>query len=295
MVNGTIVVLGAAGQLGADLVRILGGRAVPLTHADVDVRDAARLASVVPQGTDWVVNTAAFHDVERCEDEAEQAFAVNTLGARNVALAAARVKAGVVFFSTDYVFDGTSDSPYQEGDVVNPLNIYGASKAAGEMMTRLTNPRHLIVRTAYLFGRTGSGKGWNLVSAVLDQARRGNALRVARELVFSPTSTAHLAKKLVEVLETGMAGTIHLTNTGSCTREEFTRFVLAAAGHNASIVSISVAELPWRARRPLRSPLGSTVVPALGLAPMPDWRDAVREYLDRSTDYEPNLHNGTAS
>lgn len=281
MVGGRIAVIGATGQLGAELVQRLGPRAIPISHADADVRDVARLCEVIPAGTDWVVNTAAFHHVERCEEDPETAFAVNAVGAWSAAVAARRAGAGIVFVSSDYVFDGTRETPYQEEDSVNPVNVYGASKVAGEMLTRLANPRHLIVRTAYLFGQHPSGKGWNLVSGLLDEARRGGTLRVARGLVLSPTSTTHLALKLVEVLDLGVTGVIHLTNGGACTREEFTRFVLATAGVNAPIVSISPAELPWRARRPLRSALVSGVLARAGVDPLPDWRDAVREYLGK--------------
>jgi dTDP-4-dehydrorhamnose reductase len=287
MVSGRVAIVGATGQLGADLVRCFGSRALPLSHADVDVRDAARLSVVIPAGTDWVINAAAFHQVDQCEDDPGTAFAVNALGAQNAAAAAARAGAGIVFISTDYVFDGAGESAYREGDPVNPLNVYGVSKVAGEMLTRLANPRHLIVRTAYLFGQRPSGKGWNLVTGTLDQAQRGGPLRVARDVVFSPTSTAHLAAKLVEVLEAGVTGVVHLTNAGSCTREEFTRFLLGAAGLDAPVVSIRAAELPWRARRPLRSPLASEVLGRAGLDPLPDWREAVRDYLR-----EASVHRG---
>jgi dTDP-4-dehydrorhamnose reductase len=279
VVAGPIVVLGAAGQLGADLVHALGDRAVPRTHADVDVRDRAGLAAAIPAGAAWVVNTAAFHNVDACEDDAEQAFAVNALGARHVALAAAAAGAGVVFFSSDYVFDGTAGVPYREHDAPNPLNVYGASKLAGETLTRLANPRALIVRTAYLFGHQRSGKGWNLITGIVEQARRGQELRAAHDLVLSPTFTAHLAARVVELVDAGVTGTVHLAGGGACARDELTRFVLAAAGLEAPVKSISAAELPWRARRPLRSPLASAVLPGLGMRPLPDWRSAVREFL----------------
>lgn len=279
MVAGPVVVLGAAGQLGADLLACLGPRARAVTHADADLRDRAALARVIPAGTAWVVNGAAFHDVDRCEDDAETAFAVNALGAWNVARAAARAGAGVTFVSTDYVFDGTADRPYREDDPVAPLNVYGASKLAGECLTRQGNPRALVARTSYLYGRRpAAGKG-NLVTGILGAARRGDTLRVAREIVFSPTFTAHLAARLVELVDREATGVVHVANAGAATREEFTRFVLDAAGLTAAVEPIGVAALPWRARRPLRSPLASGAEARLGLAPMPDWRTAVKDYL----------------
>jgi dTDP-4-dehydrorhamnose reductase len=279
VVAGPVVVLGAAGQLGADLLRCLGPRARAVTHADADVRDPDALARVISEGTAWVINGAAFHDVDRCEDDAPTAFAVNATGALNVARAAARVGAGVAFVSTDYVFDGRADRPYREEDRVAPLSVYGASKLAGEFLTRQGNPRALVARTAYLYGRRpAAGKG-NLVTGILAAARRGDTLRVAREIVFSPTYTAHLAARLVELVDREATGVVHVAGAGTATREEFTRFVLDAAGLTASIETIDVAALPWRARRPLYSALASDTEVRLGLPPMPDWRIAVKDYF----------------
>jgi dTDP-4-dehydrorhamnose reductase len=279
VVRRSIVVLGAAGQLGADLLQCLGPRAVAVTHADADVRDPASLTRAIPTGTAWVINGAAFHDVDRCEDDAASAFAVNALGALNVARAAAAVGAGVTFISTDYVFDGTADRPYREDDRTAPLNVYGASKLAGEHLTRQGNPRALVARTSYLYGRRpAAGKG-NLVTGILAAARRGDTLRVAREVVFSSTYTAHLAARLVELADREATGVVHVANAGAATREQFTRFVLDAAGLVAPVALIGVGELPWKARRPLYSVLASDVEARLGLAPMPDWRLAVKDYL----------------
>ena len=278
--SGSIVVLGAAGQLGADLLKCLGPRAVPMTHADADVRDPASLARAIPTGAAWVINGAAFHDVDKCEDDAATAFAVNAIGALNVARAAAAVGAGVTFISTDYVFDGTLTRPYREDDRTAPLNVYGASKLAGEQLTRQGNPRALVARTSYLYGRRpAAGKG-NLVTGILGAARHGDTLRVAREVVFSPTYTAHLAARLVALADRQTTGVVHVANAGATTREEFTRFVLDAAGVAAPVALISVAELPWKARRPLYSVLASDADARLGLGPMPDWRAAIKEYLD---------------
>lgn len=274
-----VAVIGAAGMLGKDLLAALGSDVVGLTHAEIEVRDRESVEAALPPDVDWVVNTAAFHDVDGCEADPARAFAVNGVGALHVATAAARRSAGVVFISTDYVFDGSSPLPYTENSPSAPLNIYGVSKVAGELSVKAANPRHLIVRTAYLFGKRQSGKGWNLVSGILERARRGERLSVATDLVFSPTYTSDLAHRIADLLRRGVTGTVHVTNAGACSRLEFTHFVLDAAGLAGNIVEVRAADLPWRARRPVRSQLESEIQPRLGLGPMPHWQDAVRRYL----------------
>lgn len=274
-----VAVIGAGGMLGTDLMAVLGADGVGLTHADVEVASRESVEAALPAEVDWVINTAAFHDVDGCEAAPRRAFEVNAVGALNVAAAAGARGAGVVFLSSDYVFDGTDSVPYGEDAAVAPLNVYGVSKVAGELAVRAATSRHLVVRSAYLFGKRRSGKGWNVVSAVVERARRGEPLTVATDLVFSPTYTADLARRIVVLLEHKVTGTVHVTNAGACTRLEFTRAVLEEAGLDAPIRQVSAAELPWRARRPLLSALASPLQERLGLPPLPGWRDAVRRYL----------------
>jgi dTDP-4-dehydrorhamnose reductase len=278
-----VAVVGASGMLGADLMALLGSEGVGLTHAGVEVCSRESVEAGLPDDVEWVINTAALHDVDGCEADPSRAFAVNAVGALNVASVAAARGAGVVFLSTDYVFDGSSHTPYGEDTAVAPLNVYGVSKVAGELSVRAVTPRHLVVRSAYLFGRRRSGKGWNVVSAIVDHARKRQPLTVATDLVFSPTYTADLARRIVTLLEYKVTGTVHVTNAGACSRLEFTRAVLEATGLDARIIEVKAADLPWRARRPLRSALASPVQERLGFAPMPGWRDAVRRYLEEES------------
>jgi dTDP-4-dehydrorhamnose reductase len=163
-----IAVIGANGQLGVDLCRVLSAETiVPLTHADLDVSNSERvdqmLGSVAP---DVVISTAAFHKVEECEKQPGTSFAVNATGPRNLALACRRINAVLVHFSTDYVFDGSRRQPYVESDLPQPLNVYGVSKLAGEGMVALTWKRHFVIRTCSLYGVAGSsGKGGNFVES----------------------------------------------------------------------------------------------------------------------------------
>jgi len=171
-----VAVIGASGMLGTDLMAVLGAEGVGLTHADVEVASRESVEAALPAEVDWVINTAAFHDVDGCEADPRRAFEVNALGALNVAAAAAARGAGVVFLSSDFVFDGTDSVPYGEDAAVAPLNVYGVSKVAGELAVRAATPRHLVVRSAYLFGKRRSGKGWNVVSGIVERARRGEPL-----------------------------------------------------------------------------------------------------------------------
>ena len=171
-----VALLGSTGQLGQDLMQAFGEEAVGLSHQDLDVSDGVGVASTIHSlRPDWVINTAAYHRVDDCEVNPALAFAVNTLGAQNVARAASLVGAGVVFFSTDYVFGGQDrkrDQPYRETDDIHPLNVYGVSKAAGEQLVMQTNERHIVVRSAGLYGTATSRKGWTFPELMLDKARR---------------------------------------------------------------------------------------------------------------------------
>jgi dTDP-4-dehydrorhamnose reductase len=279
-----VVILGSTGQLGGDLARVFGDGAVGLSHGDLDVTDGVGVARAMHSlQPEWVLNTAAFHRVDDCEVNPALAFAVNAVGAQNVARAAAAVGAGVVFFSTDYVFGGDErrerDDPYAEGDDVAPLNVYGVSKAAGERLVAQANERHIVVRSAGLYGTSTSRKGWTFPELMINKARADGLVRVVTDQVLSPTYTADLAHKTRELVERDAAGLFHLTNAGECSWFEFARATFDLAGVEAEMEPIETGETKRRASRPSYSALKTTRVQEAGVSPLRPWEEALGDYL----------------
>lgn len=276
-----VAVIGATGQLGSDLVRAMEDWApVGLSHADIEVTDGPgvleRLRILAP---DVVINCAAFHRVDECEVRPEEAFGVNALGARNVALTCARLGALAVYISTDYVFDGELERPYVEDDPPRPINVYGASKLAGEYLVAAAAPRHLIVRVSSLFGVAGaSGKGGNFVETVIRKARAGEAIRVVDDIVMSPTYTTDAAALVRALITGGHTGVVHAANDGACSWYAFARAIFGLLGWEVDLQPQRSADLPQAAPRPTHSALASLRMPSLGVAPAP-WRDALHRYL----------------
>ena len=279
-----VAVIGSTGQLGQDLVRVLGRHVVGLTHQDLDVTDGVGVASAMHSlKPDWVINTAAYHRVDDCEINPSLSFAANTLGALNVARAAADVGAGVVFFSTDYVFGGQDrgrNRPYEEGDAPAPLNVYGVSKAAGEQLVMRANDRHIVVRSAGLYGTSTSRKGWTFPELMLEKARTEGRVRVVTDQVLSPTYTADLAQKTKELIERDASGLFHLANAGECSWFEFAKGVFELAGVEVKMEPIETGETGRRARRPSYSALATVRLGDGGPAPLRPWREALGDYLE---------------
>lgn len=277
-----IILIGAAGQLGTDLMKALPGETtIPLTHADIEVTDSGSIGHAFERHRpDMVINTSAFHRVDDCETEMELAFQVNAFAVRRLAQACSQFGAALVHFSTDYVFAGEKTEPYVEGDRPGPLSVYGASKLAGEHLAAATLPRHFLIRTCGLYGLGGSrSKGGNFVETMLRFARRGKPLRVVDDQVASPTYTADLARKVSQLIATEAYGLYHITSQGSCSWFEFAHAVFELSGVEANLQPISSADFGAPARRPAYSALGSVRLPSLGLDQMPDWRDGLKRYL----------------
>ncbi len=278
-----VAVIGSTGQLGQDLLRVFGDEAIGFAHEDLDVTDEASVASAIrSHRPDWVLNTAAFHRVDDCESDPTTTFAVNATGALNVARAAADVGSGVVFYSSDYVFGGEErerDHPYEEGDSPHPLSVYGTSKVAGEQLVMQANERHLVVRSAGLYGTATSRKGWTFPELMINKARSEGAVRVVTDQVLSPTFTADLAEKTRELIEYDAVGLFHLTNAGECSWFEFARGAFEIAGVEAEMEPIDTGQLQQRARRPAYSALATTRLEEVGLSPMRPWREALGDYL----------------
>ncbi len=287
-----VLVLGAAGQLGSDLCRLLQGEGVPLVplaHQDLDICQEEAVARVLGEVRPWaVINTAAFHRVEACEEDPHKAFAVNAVAVRGLARACREVGALLVHISTDYVFGGQEGRPYREDDPPSPVNVYGASKAAGEMLLRAEAPRHIIVRTSGLFGLRGSTvKGGNFVETMLRLGRERGEVQVVTDQVLSPTYTADLAEKIWQLMRAGAQGTFHITNAGHCSWYEFACAIFRLAGMEVKVQPVTSQAFPSRARRPPFSVLDNARLRKEGYGLLRPWPQALADYLERRRQLEP--------
>ncbi len=275
-----VAIIGANGQLGTDLVEVFGKEAIPLTHKDLDVTDFESLKILKELKPDVIINTAAYVRVDDAELYPEKAFAVNAIGALNVARIAEEIGAINVYISTDYVFDGENGEPYTEEDMPNPINVYGTSKYAGEIFTKNYSSRHYIIRVASLYGKAGaSGKGGNFVEWVIEKAKHGEELKIVNDQFMSPTHAKDVAGTLKEFLELKPEfGIYHMVNEGFCSWYEFTRAIFEILGWDIEIKPIKSSELNRLARRPRFSALENEKLKKLGIR-VPGWREGLREYL----------------
>lgn len=278
------LVIGSSGQLGQDLMRTLGDDAVGLTHADIDVTDGVGVSRIVREHQpDWVINTAAFHRVDDCELNPGLAFAVNAIGAANVARAAAETSAGVVFYSTDYVFGGEGrprHDPHTESSLPDPYSVYGVSKLAGERLVMNANPRRLVIRTAGLYGVATSRKGWTFPELMVSKGRADGWVKVITDQALSPTYTHDLAETTHALMERDARGLFHLTNEGECSWFEFAQATFDIAGVAVNMEPTTTVTGERRARRPPYSALASERLAEAGVPPMRPWREALEHYLN---------------
>jgi dTDP-4-dehydrorhamnose reductase len=282
-----VLVTGAGGQLGRDLVEDLaangGGKAHDVVAADrarLDVTDRdAVLQAMVAFRPDVVVHAAAWTAVDACEGDPDRAMAVNTLGTRHVAEGARLVGAHVCYLSTDYVFDGRASRPYTEWDEPNPLSVYGRTKLAGE---RELAPRHSVVRTSWVCGRHGA----NIVHTVLRLAAEGGTLRFVDDQLGCPTFTFDLAPAVRSLALSRRPGVYHVTNQGPTTWFNFARAIVAAAGHDPDRVeAVRTEDLrpPRPAPRPANSVLDNAAMRLSGLPLLPAWLDSLERLVKEIT------------
>jgi dTDP-4-dehydrorhamnose reductase len=278
-----VAILGGSGQLGSALQEAFRGCEVVAPARSVSpVEDGGALGALLDDVRPQVlINCTAFHHVDTCEREPEQAFAINALAVDRAAVLCAARGVGFATISTDYVFDGRLGRAYREDDATNPLTAYGASKAAGESLTRRHGERHWIVRTSGVFGTIGSSnKGYTLIEKVLRQAERGEPTRMVDDMVFSPSYAPHVARAIRDLVEREAYGTHHVVNAGACSWYEFVQAAFVKAGlADAPLEATTYAALGNPTRRPLYSPLESATLPRVGIAPLPSWDEALDEFL----------------
>jgi dTDP-4-dehydrorhamnose reductase len=275
------LVAGSKGMLGTDLVRLLQDRGTQTVALDVDEMDIRIADSVMDAFAKYhpglVINVAAYTDVDGCESRPEEAFSINAQGPKNLAKASLDAGSFLVHISTDYVFDGNKGAPYVEEDPINPLGVYGRSKAEGERLVRELLPeRHCIVRTQWLFGLHGK----NFVEAILTQAQQKDVLRVVSDQRGSPTYAPDLATALIELCDLRARGTLHVTNSGEATWHEFARKILEAAGlGSVRVEPMTTEELGRPAPRPAYSVMDNSRFVGLTGSGLRSWEDALEAYL----------------
>jgi len=276
-----IAIVGSTGQLGTDLMKVFQDEheVIGLTHQDIEVTDSDSCLILRKHHPDIIINTAAFHKTDQCEEEPLKTFSVNAIGARNIATMSKEIKATTIFISTDFVFDGSKNEPYTEDDAPNPINTYGISKLAGELYTK-QNPKHYILRLASLFGVAGaSGKGGNFVETMITKAKRNETINVVDDMWMSPTYTKDAATTLKKIIESKLPfGTYHATNQGYCTWFQFAKEIFKITGINPTLTPIKTEQLKMKAERPRFSALKSIKLPKYGIQ-MGGWKQALRDYL----------------
>lgn len=289
-----VLVTGAAGMLGRDLLPALNTRGletagVDLGRADITVPEAVEslLREECPQ---LVIHAAAWTDVERAEREPDSAYRVNALGARNVAAACARAGARMILISTDYVFDGTRAGPYVESDVPRPLSAYGRGKLEGELLARKELPDLTVVRTAWLYGAGGQ----SFLTRILRAVRGRDVLGVVEDETGSPTWSAELSRILAEMAVRGPAGQLyHAVSTGSCSRYELAVELFRLLGiEKTQLRSVKAASFPSQVRRPANSALASECLERDGFSPLRPWEMALADFVKLNSEMLLNVYRG---
>lgn len=268
------LVLGAEGQLGSELVKLLPD-AVGLNHRDLSVTDAAGVArACLRYRPEVLFNCAAYNAVDRAEIEPELAYEVNAAGAASAAAVCRDQGARLVHFSTNFVFDGSLDRPYEETDPPQPLGAYGKSKLEGERAVFSALPEALVIRTAAVFGDRGSrDKGGSFPERIVQRGLRHERLRVVSDQRVNPTYALDLAQAAIALVAGEMTGVIHLAAGGCCAWDEFARAALAECGVDAEVEGVTSAELASPASRPLNGCLGS-----VRTAPLRSWRQGLADW-----------------
>ena len=285
-----ILLIGVDGQLGNDINAYFSQKGMEVEGLiglnDSDICEFEKTKEVIVSSTpDLIINTAAFHNVDLCEDEAITALQVNIAGVKNLATICRESDIPLMHFSTDYIFDGEKGRPYIESDCPNPLSLYGISKLGGERVIQYMLKDFYLIRLTGLYGHTGCvGKGnINFVEMMIKLGREKKEIRVVDDQVMTPTSTMDVTEKLYELILTGKYGIYHMTNTGSCSWYEFALEIFRLTGMNRDIkvLPISSKEFGAKAIRPGYSVLDNYNLRKLGIKDMRNWKEALRDYIEK--------------
>lgn len=278
-----VVVIGANGQLGMDVLQAFADIApTGLTHEQIEISDIDSVSTVLSRlKPTLVINTAAYHKVDDCEKYPEKAFAVNATGALNLAKVSESHGFDLLHVSTDYVFDGRKQAPYVETDLPRPLNVYAASKLAGEHFVLAYSSRSFVVRSSGLYGQNKcrAKGGRNFIDTMLFLASQGKDINVVNDEILTPTYTFHLAKQIRELANLRQYGLYHVTNNGSCSWFEFAREIFKCANLSPNLQPTSAAQFPSAVKRPSYSVLDNAALRSVGADLMPHWTESLQHYF----------------
>ncbi len=274
-----IAVIGAKGMLGRALCRVLGTKHEILAWdiEEIDITERPRTVTLLSQARpELIINSAVYVDLEGCESNPAKAWLINAVGAQNLALAAQHIGSDLLYISTDYIFDGTAETDYDEVAQPNPLNQYGRSKLAGERMSLQICPRTYSVRTAWLYGPTPG----NYVDRVLKAAAKDGVVKMPVDQLESPTYTDHLAQAILSLIEIGAYGIYNVTSLGACTRAGFAQYVLQQAGRSEPIEIVESTAINRVAKRPARPVLDCRLFQLVTNHTLPQWQQGIKAYLE---------------
>lgn len=276
-----VLVTGAGGMLADDLITCLSERGyeiVALPHNELDITDLGAIRAAVNNfEPELVINCAAYTKVDKAEKEKKRALTVNGFSVQNLCLLCQERDIPLVHFSTDYVFDGTKESPYTIYDEPNPISAYGRSKLLGEKYILWLLSKFYLIRTSWLFGLYGK----NFIETMLELGQREKQISVVNDQRGCPTWTYHLAQAVVDLIETERYGIYHITNSEPTTWFEFAREIFLLSGRDIEVLPVTSDQFPRPARRPQNSVLDPFPLPEVLVREMPSWREALKEYLQR--------------
>ena len=273
-----ILITGSNGMLGHDLANALEGHELILTTSKtLDITDKDHTIEFICDAEpDIVINSAAYTDVDGCEENHDLAYAVNGEGVRNLAMACREIDCPLVHISTDYVFDGSATEPIAEDGEIGPISIYGKSKLQGEEAIQEILDKYFIIRTAWLYGLNGK----NFPKTMLELAESHSEITVVYDEVGTPTYPPDLAYGISELIATDRYGIYHLTNSGSCSWCEFARYIFEVAGKDVNVIPVTASEFARPAPRPSYSVLDNRNWVENGFEPLRDYKEAIKEYIE---------------
>ena len=272
-----MMITGAEGLLGTELVNQLQStcHCIPTTHKSMDITDKDKVYRMIHSCLpDIVIHCAGYTAVDKAEIDRETCYLVNVEGTRNIATECESIGCEFLYISTDYVFSGTGDTPYETGDVVEPVNYYGVTKREGERLALSCCTKSYVVRTSWLYGVHGRC----FASTMLSKAHMSQ-VNVVDDQVGSPTYAPHLASAVAQLLQTHRYGIFHITGEGFCSWADFARQIFEEIGSQTKVVPVKSTDYPVVAKRPANSRLSKKCMDGIGVSRLPNWEDGLREYL----------------
>jgi len=282
-----ILLIGSEGQLGSDISKVASDdkrySLTGINHPEIDVTKSDSLKTIIEQQKpDAIISTAAYHEVDLCEQEPEKAYAVNAFGVLNLARLTKRHDIKFITFSTDYVFsDSSKKVPFSEDSKTQPESVYAASKLAGETLAKIYNPEAIVIRTCGLYGETPpKGKSYNFPLIMRKLANENKQIKVVDDQICTPTYTYPLAKLVIDLLDSNLKGVVHATSQGSCSWYDFAKEIFRICKMDAQLTPVSSEEYGQKATRPRYSVLENTKLQSAKMDNLPHWKDGLNDYLN---------------